>query len=100
MFIFQKIVSKEKSRLQQLDVQVHGIAESLEYCAFFDDVSHPEYHFLSIFLKHLYSTLGRFIFSEGIYQYQKFMHLNDDYIKQMFQKANGLTVSPFQKNGF
>lgn len=78
MSIFQKLVE---------------VANSLEYCPFFDEVTHPEFHFLSNFYESpICSSLGDFKCSEGLYQYQKLMHLNDSNIREMFQKADGQTA--------
>jgi len=72
---------------------MHKLADFLEYCAFFDEVKHPEYHFLSNFYElSINSPLGTFKCSESLYQYQKFLHLNDPYIKDIFQKADGQTA--------
>jgi hypothetical protein len=78
---------------QQPGAHMHELADSLGFCAFFDEVKHPEYHFLSNFYESpISSSLGDFKCSEGLYQYQKFMHINDPDIKKMFQKADGQTA--------
>ena len=78
---------------QQPGAHMLELGDSLEFCAFFDEVKHPEYHFLSNFYESpISSFLGTFKCSEGLYQYQKFMHIHDPDIKTMFQNADGQTA--------
>ena len=65
---------------------------SASYCAFFNVKNHKEYDFLSNFYvdnKPIHSPWGDFKCAEGLYQYQKFAHLHNQKLKDLFCNAAG-----------
>ena len=72
-------------------VENTSLVSNVGYCAFFNKSKHEEYDFLSNFhdCPVLSPTHGTFRCSEGLYHYQKFLHLKDSNLHIQFKEATG-----------